>query len=152
MDAVRRPYDNVRMTRSTPKQRRPTFIRQWRIHRGWTQEALAPRIGVSYATLGRVETGKLPYSQDHLENLAREFECSPADLLTINPMAGEVSALSLADRLGTLLRLYAPEKSFPPEAQTALAAALLGERYTPAPRPTGELPTDQRADSAQHED
>ena len=111
------------------------------MHKGLTQEALAPRIGVSYATLGRVETGKLPYSQDHLENLAREFNCTPADLLTVNPLAEDVSALSLADRLGTLLRLYAPDKTFPVEAQDALAAALVGERYKPQQRQTGELPT-----------
>lgn len=147
MDVVRGAYDYGFMAKKPTKQRRPTFIRQWRMHHGLTLEVLAERIGVSHPTLGRIEIGKMQYNQDHLENLAREFECTPADLLTVNPLAPPVSALSFAEKLVTLMRVYAPEKGFPVEARDALSAALLGERYTPTPRQIDEKPSGQPDDA-----
>lgn len=41
----------------------PHFIRQWRKHRGLSQEKLAERLGMSAANLSRVESGKQPYTQ-----------------------------------------------------------------------------------------
>lgn len=65
--------------------RRPTYIRAWREHRGFTQERLAERVSLTAATLSRVENGKLPYSQPMLEALAEALGCEPADLLARPP-------------------------------------------------------------------
>src|SRR5215211_4544728 len=65
--------------------RRPTFIRQWRRHRGLTLVILAERIGVSHATLSRVERGRQDYNQGLLELLAEELGTDPASLLIRDP-------------------------------------------------------------------
>lgn len=61
------------------------FIRQWRKHRGLTQETLANRLQVAVSTISQLETGKQGYSQPMLEALARELLCEPADLLMRDP-------------------------------------------------------------------
>lgn len=65
--------------------RRPTFIRAWRKHRELTLENLAERIGVTHASLSRIERGEQPYNQDLLDLLAEELRCAPADLLVRDP-------------------------------------------------------------------
>lgn len=69
--------------------RRPHFIREWREHRGLTQERLADRLGTSKASLSRIETGKQPYTQDVLEAVAGALGCQAADLLMRNPLDPE---------------------------------------------------------------
>lgn len=66
---------------------RRTFIREWRDYRGYTQEQLGDMIGVSHATIGRVENGKKPYDQQLLELLADALTTDPASLLVRNPKA-----------------------------------------------------------------
>jgi transcriptional regulator with XRE-family HTH domain len=61
------------------------FIKEWRVYRGLTQEQLADRIGVSKATLSRLESAKQPYTQDVLEALADAMNCEPADLIMRDP-------------------------------------------------------------------
>ena len=63
----------------------PTFIRQWREHRGLSLERLADRLSTTKASLSRIERGLQPYSQPLLEALAEALICSPADLLMRNP-------------------------------------------------------------------
>ena len=63
----------------------PTFIRQWREHRGLSLERLADRLGTTKASLSRIERGLQPYSQPILEALAEALMCDPADLLMRNP-------------------------------------------------------------------
>lgn len=63
----------------------PTFIRQWRKHRGLTLELLADRIGMSVGNLSMIERAKTGYTQETLELLADALQCAPADLLTRNP-------------------------------------------------------------------
>jgi transcriptional regulator with XRE-family HTH domain len=46
------------------KKRRPTFFKQWRAHRGLSQEHLAERLDTSVASVSRIETGRQPYAQD----------------------------------------------------------------------------------------
>jgi len=65
--------------------RRRTFLKEWREHRSLTQEQAAERIGVTQATLSRVERGVTPYDQDLLERIAFAYLCEPADLLMRNP-------------------------------------------------------------------
>lgn len=77
-----------RKARSHPKpkeMRRPTFIRSWRKFRGYTLENLAERVGITHASLSRIERGEQPYNQDLLGLLADALTCEPADLLIRDP-------------------------------------------------------------------
>ncbi len=69
--------------KSAPRHR--IFLREWRKHRGYTQEQLAEMIGTTHATLSRIERGLLPYNQGFLERAAEMLMCEPADLLVRNP-------------------------------------------------------------------
>lgn len=62
-----------------------TFIRNWRKHRGLTQEQLAERIEMSPATVSMLERGETPYNQGVLEAVADALMCEPVDLLIRNP-------------------------------------------------------------------
>lgn len=64
---------------------KPTFIRQWRKHRGYTLLQLAERSGLSEPFLSLVERGERQYTQDLLEILATVLQCAPADLLVRDP-------------------------------------------------------------------
>ncbi|RVH87765.1 XRE family transcriptional regulator [Sinorhizobium meliloti] len=74
------------------------YIRQWRKHRGLTQEQLASRMDVATSTISQLETGKQGYSQPMLENLADALGCQPADLLMRDPLR-EGSVWSIEDQL-----------------------------------------------------
>lgn len=69
-------------------ERRPTYIKEWRKHRGLTIDRLADRTQISKATLSRIENGKQPYTQDILEVIADALSCEPADLIMRDPTAG----------------------------------------------------------------
>lgn len=62
-----------------------TFIREWRAFRGLTLEQLAERIGVTHATLSRIERGRQPYNQPLLEALAEGLMTDTASLLIRDP-------------------------------------------------------------------
>lgn len=75
---------------------RPTFIKQWRQAAGLTQEQLAERVGAylaaqgddtgySYASIGRIENGKMAYTQPVLEAIADALQTDPASLLMRDP-------------------------------------------------------------------
>lgn len=79
------------------------YLREWREHRGKSQKGVAaeleelseqPRFrndrhaqnqGKTYTTLGRVETGEVPYSQALLEMLAVIYDTDIGSLLTRDP-------------------------------------------------------------------
>lgn len=65
--------------------RRRTFIREWRIFRGLSQEKLAGRLGTTAASISRLEKGEQPYSQEILEGIAEALICEPQDLLMRKP-------------------------------------------------------------------
>lgn len=69
--------------------RRRTFFRQWREHRGLTQEQLADRLETSVASVSRLENGSQPYTQDTLEALAEAFNTDPASLIMRDPTQPE---------------------------------------------------------------
>lgn len=80
--------DNGGMTtfRPHPKPTRPPhFVKQWRKHRGLSQEALAERIGKTHSAISQLERGKIDYTQGMLEALADALMCEPADLLMRDP-------------------------------------------------------------------
>jgi transcriptional regulator with XRE-family HTH domain len=68
-----------------PGKRRRTFIKQWRIFRDLSQEALGERLGTSGGSISRIENGQQPYTQDTLEALAEALMTDPASLLMRNP-------------------------------------------------------------------
>ncbi len=77
--------------RSQPRRQtyRPTFIREWRLHRQLTQERLASRLGTTHASVSRIESGKTPYSQPMLEAIAEALGTDPASLIMRNPLDPE---------------------------------------------------------------
>jgi transcriptional regulator with XRE-family HTH domain len=67
----------------TPARRH--FLRHWREHRGFSQDQLADAIGISKASVSRVENGITPYTQDVVEAYARVLGCTVADLVSRPP-------------------------------------------------------------------
>lgn len=61
------------------------YVREWRKHRGLTQEQLAERIGIARSYLTKIETGKRRYDQPFLEAAAEVLNCAVADLLVRDP-------------------------------------------------------------------
>lgn len=79
------------------------FIREWRAHRGLTQEQLAERIGINRAYLSKIESGKRRYDQPFMEAAAEVLRCNVADLIVRNPTATE-SIWSIWDALSPVQR------------------------------------------------
>jgi transcriptional regulator with XRE-family HTH domain len=77
---VRRPGT---VQKTTPY--RPTYMRQWREYRDRTLEEVAEKVGVTHATLSRIERGLHPYSQAILEAVAKELSTDVPSLLTRDP-------------------------------------------------------------------
>jgi transcriptional regulator with XRE-family HTH domain len=74
-----------------PKQFRKTYIREWRKHRGLTQEQLSSRLeelgqhDLGATGLSMLENGKRGYTQAALEAIAQALNTDPASLLMRNP-------------------------------------------------------------------
>lgn len=88
-------------TRLRQRNYRKNFIRQWREHRGLSQDQLVGRVrdlldGFSKSTLSRLENSKSPYTQDQLEAIAEALGLEPQDLLMREP---DGDAWSLMDTL-----------------------------------------------------
>lgn len=71
---------------------RKTYIREWRQFRGLSLRKLSDRIesepgitSITHASIQRIEMGEQPYNQETLEALAVALDCSPTDLLNVNP-------------------------------------------------------------------
>lgn len=77
----------VRTNFKPPKPRH--FIRQWRKHRGLTQEQLAEIVGVTHGAISQLERGETGYTQPMLEALAAAMHCGPADLIMRDPSQTE---------------------------------------------------------------
>lgn len=56
-------------------------IRKLRESKGWTQETLAKKLGVSEATVSNYENGKREPNIQMLKKLSRIFHCTVDDLL-----------------------------------------------------------------------
>jgi transcriptional regulator with XRE-family HTH domain len=63
-----------------------------------TQESAADRLGVSQSKLSRVESGRVPYDQDFLEEAAKAYGATPASLIMRNPLLRD-SGWSIDDKL-----------------------------------------------------
>ena len=71
------------MAKDRPKNRH--YVREWRKAKGWTQEFMSEKIGISRAYLAQIETGARDYSQDFLESAAAVIGCTPAELIMRDP-------------------------------------------------------------------
>lgn len=69
--------------------KQPHFIKEWRKHRGLTQEQLAERIGVDRTLITHIEKGRRKYDQAFLEAAAEVLRCEPADLIMRDPSEPE---------------------------------------------------------------
>lgn len=62
------------------------FLKEWRKHRGYTQDRLAELTGLSKPYISQLEGGKRQYTQELLEVFSAALGCDhPADLITRDP-------------------------------------------------------------------
>lgn len=85
------------------------YFRQWRKHRGFTQDEVLNRLAVfedplipkTNASLSRIENGKQIYTQRILEALAEVYDCEPSELLSRDPTkSGQV--IDMVSRLDAI--------------------------------------------------
>ena len=69
--------------------KKPHYIREWRKHRGLSQEQLAGRIDKDQSYLSKIERFKHEYNQAFLEAVAYALMCEPADLIMRDPLQEE---------------------------------------------------------------
>ncbi|MFL9481769.1 helix-turn-helix domain-containing protein [Chitinophagaceae bacterium LWZ2-11] len=64
------------------------IVRNKRNEKGWSQKELAYRLEFSIGFIGDIENPKYraKYKLEHLNELAKVFECSPKDFLPENPL------------------------------------------------------------------
>ena len=70
------------VARIGPRNARPfrVFFKEWREHRGLTQEKVADRLDTTKATVSRMESGKTQFNRGYVEALAEALDCEPNDL------------------------------------------------------------------------
>lgn len=62
------------------------YVREWRIHRGLSQEQLAERIERSRGLVSQIETGDTALTEEMIFALAAAFRCAPWDIFRVNPL------------------------------------------------------------------
>ena len=67
----------------------PFYLKQWRVHCGLSQQALADRLNTTKGYISELERQKRPYNQGLLESLAYALMCEPVDLLIRDPLEPE---------------------------------------------------------------
>lgn len=87
------------------------FLREWRKHRGMTQDRLVEMSGIDKTTISQLENRKVPINERYLISLGRALKCQPIDLLTWNPQVSEIPLEDLVRRV--------------PRHQQALARSML---------------------------
>jgi transcriptional regulator with XRE-family HTH domain len=65
------------------------FLREWRKHRGYTQDQLAERANMSKGYISQLEIGTRQYTQELLEIFAEVLQCDIPDLIIRNPLEPE---------------------------------------------------------------
>lgn len=80
------------LSRTQPSKRKVRFFfKEWRKHRRLTQDELAAMVGVSASSISQLETGKQGFTDTTLIALSDALQCSPGDLLSINPLNNDIS-------------------------------------------------------------
>lgn len=77
--------ENLVITNFKPPKSR-YFFREWRKHRGHTQDELAEIIGLTASSISQLENGKQGFTNTTLEAFADALNCNPGDLLMRNPL------------------------------------------------------------------
>jgi transcriptional regulator with XRE-family HTH domain len=81
------------------------YIRAWREYRRKNGEPHLTLVGVqdafgmTHQNIGRIETGKVPYSREFLEIAAKLYRCTKADLLEHDPNEPAVRVLDMLRQL-----------------------------------------------------
>lgn len=73
---------NAHMTEAGNKE---DFLREWRLHCGFTLEAAAEAAGMSHSQLSRIERGGSDWTRTTLHKLAEIYLCEAWELLHVNP-------------------------------------------------------------------
>jgi transcriptional regulator with XRE-family HTH domain len=81
-------------------ERKATYIRAWRKHRGFTIDQLVGRLAelsvdTTGASISRIERGAQPYSQDILEAIAAALDVAVADLIENNPDVPDAEVIDI---------------------------------------------------------
>ncbi len=71
------------------RERTRWFLKEWRKHRGLTQQQLADRVETTKSVISTLENGGQRWNQDLVEALAEALSCDPVDLLIRDPSAPE---------------------------------------------------------------
>ncbi|SCB51786.1 Helix-turn-helix domain-containing protein [Bradyrhizobium yuanmingense] len=61
------------------------FLREWREHRGLTQQQLAERSGIALPNLSKIELGQMRWHSEMLEQLALAFDLDDPRRLLFPP-------------------------------------------------------------------
>jgi transcriptional regulator with XRE-family HTH domain len=69
------------------RERQRWFLKEWRTHRGLTQQQLADRLDTTKSVISALENGKQRWNQDIVELAAEALNCEPADLIVRDPTA-----------------------------------------------------------------
>lgn len=72
----------------------PTFLKQYRVSAGYSQDSAARLLDISPPQLSLIESSKSPYTQRLLERAAILYRCTPADLLGRDPVSPPTLDLS----------------------------------------------------------
>lgn len=70
--------------------RRPTYFKAWRKYREYTLEEAAELSGMSIGNISAMERGAQDYTQNGLERLAEAYNCTPGQLLTVDPEKSDI--------------------------------------------------------------
>lgn len=81
-DAARSVRHHLEMVR---KQHARWFLREWRKHRGLTQDQLAERASLSKPFISQLERGERQYTQEVLERLAGVLQTDAPSLIMRDP-------------------------------------------------------------------
>jgi transcriptional regulator with XRE-family HTH domain len=105
------------------RERQRWFLKEWRTHRGLTQQQLADRLETTKSVISALENGKQRWNQDLVELAAEALNCEPADLIVRDPTAPE-PIWSIWDRV--------------PAANRSMAVKALEVSVAPPPAPAAQ--------------
>lgn len=74
---------------TTRTARRPNHVRAWRKRAGLTIEQLAEKIGAAPSTVSKIENLQQDFNAGHQEAIAEALDCTPFDLLFVDPASGQ---------------------------------------------------------------
>jgi transcriptional regulator with XRE-family HTH domain len=76
------------------------FLREWRLHKGLTQEQLADKVGTTKAVISLLETEQRPLSSKWLRKFAEALGTTPGRILDVDPNEVSAEVLNIWDHIG----------------------------------------------------